>query len=445
MSHDSASTVGALIQLARRARAAETPAVLGFVATNESQQLIAYRQSALWIRDKGVVSISGLPQVDHDAPYVQWLHALCKSLPAQEQILSMDAHALPTDIPQQVGVDWDDWLPAYALALPLMHRNGKNMGYWLIAADEPWQNHDLELAKELAHIYAHAWLLFDPRESWRHRAKAWLDVGKRRRNLLVACGVVLLFPVRLTVMVPAEVTPKDAFAVRAPLEGAVDIMHVRPNQQVAINQPLFDLDTTGLRTRLSVARKAYEAAAEEFRQAAQLAVNNDEKGRMEMSQRKGRMEEKAAELSYSQELFDRVQVKSAVAGVAVFSDAADWIGRAVTIGERVMQIADPGKVEVTLRLPVADAIEIEPATSVTLYLSNGSQFSYDAKLTYSAYRAEANVDGVVAYKLKADFVPGENLPRLGLTGTARIHGNWVPFVYYLLRRPLGTLRQWVGL
>jgi Barrel-sandwich domain of CusB or HlyD membrane-fusion len=446
MSHDQASVTGALLQLARRARSAETPAVLGFVIVNESQQLLAYRQSALWIRDRGISALSGLPQVEHDAPYVQWLNAICESIPElQEGVLHLNANDLPEWLPQELCADWEDWLPTHVLLIPMLDRKGSNTGYWLLASEQPWEEHEAVLAQELADIYTHAWKIFDPRLKWRKQVSDWLGVGKRKRNLLIALGFLILFPVRLTVMVPAEVTPKDAFPVRAPLEGAIDIVHVRPNQQVNANQALFDLDTTGLRTRLSVSKKAYETAAEEYRQSAQLAVNNDEKGRFEMSMRKGRMEEKAAELNYSQEMFDRVQVKAPMAGVAVFSDASDWVGKAVTIGERVMQIADPSKVEITLRLPVADAIEIAPDAAVTLYLSNAPQFSYDAKLVYAAYRAEASIDAIVAYKLKAHFDAGETLPRLGLTGTARIHGKWVPFFYYVLRKPIGVLRQWVGL
>ena len=234
------------------------------------------------------------------------------------------------------------------------------------------------------------------------------------------------------------------FAVRAPLEGAVDSLHVRPYQLVKENDPLFDLDTTGLRTRLSMARKAYEAAAEEYRQSAQLAVNDDEKGRLDISQRKGRMEEKAAELAYSEQLLDRVQVKAPRPGVAVYADTSDWIGKAVTIGERIMLIADPSRVEVVIRLAAADAIAFDTEIPITVYLSNAKQFSHAAHIRYVAYKAEAMPDGVVAYKIKADFAAADDLPRLGLTGTARLYGARVPFIYYLLRRPIAAVRQKVG-
>lgn len=449
---DTTLTASVLLQLARRARKAENPAVLGFVAVNESRQLLDFRQSALWLHDKGVVAVSGLPDVEPDAPYIQWLAQLGQALalyrdsePASPSpAIVLDAHALPENLPATVGADWDDWWPAQAFALPLVDGAGKSLGFWFLARTEAWSESEIAIAQELAEIYAHAWRTFLPGTTWRERLRKWRGNGRRQTKIAVAIALVLLFPVHLSVMAPAEVVPKDAFAVRAPLEGAVDSLHVRPYQLVKENDPLFDLDTTGLRTRLSMARKAYEAAAEEYRQSAQLAVNDDEKGRLDISQRKGRMEEKAAELAYSEQLLDRVQVKAPRSGIAVYADASDWIGKAVTIGERIMLIADPSRVEVVIRLAAADAIAFDTEIPITVYLSNAKQFSHTAHIRYVAYKAEAMPDGVVAYKIKADFAAADDLPRLGLTGTARLYGARVPFIYYLLRRPIAAVRQKVG-
>ena len=149
----------------------------------------------------------------------------------------------------------------------------------------------------------------------------------------LALALVGLMPVRLTVLAPAEVVPAEPFLVRAPLDGVIDHFNVRPNQTVAAGDPLFDLDTTTLRAHSSVAHKAYDVASEEYRQAAQGAVT-DERRKLEMVERRGELEEKALEMEYSQQLLDRVLVKAARDGVAVFADAEDWQGRAVSIGER---------------------------------------------------------------------------------------------------------------
>ncbi|MBL8483764.1 MAG: HlyD family secretion protein, partial [Rhodocyclaceae bacterium] len=154
--------------------------------------------------------------------------------------------------------------------------------------------------------------------------------------------------------------------------------------------------------------------------------------------------EKAAELAYSGQLLERVRVKAPRDGIAVFSDTRDWLGKAVTTGERVLQIADPARAEMSLRLPVGDAIELAPDASVTLYLTTAPQYAYEGRLSYAAYRAEVAPDGMLAYKLKADFAQGETPPRIGLTGTAKVYGGWVPLAYYVLRRPLAALRQRLG-
>ncbi|MBN3802717.1 secretion protein HylD, partial [Paraburkholderia sp. Ac-20336] len=71
-----------LWQLAARARAAHSEAALGFTIVNETLSLVPYRQSAWWRGSAPgtVAAVSGLPQSDPNAPYVQWLNALCKAL-----------------------------------------------------------------------------------------------------------------------------------------------------------------------------------------------------------------------------------------------------------------------------------------------------------------------------------------------------------------------------
>lgn len=434
-----------LLQLGKRAREADSEAALGFVVVNETRQLLPFRQSAVWLQGKGVVTVSGLPNPEKNTPYGTWLDPLASWLQQQLQGQQSACWQLTAaDVPAELAQDWQDWLPDHLIALALNGHTQSCQGLWLLARDEPWNALEQSLLQELASVYAHAWQAFLPRVSWQDKLRQLIATQQHKRRLAIAAAVLALFPVRLTVLAPAEVSAKDAFLVRAPLEGVVDRLHVKPNQQVAEHQPLFDLDTTGIRTRLDVARKSYEAAAEEYRQSAQQAVNDEEKSKVEMVQRKARMEEKAAELAYSQQLLERVLVKSPRAGVAIFADANDWIGKNVSTGERVMQIADPAKVEVSIRLPVADAIELPKQADVTLYLTTAPQYAYSAMLTYASYKPEATPDGTVAYRVKADFAADQSLPRLGLTGTAKLYGSWVPLSYYVLRRPLAAARQWIG-
>jgi hypothetical protein len=440
-----------LLQLGRRARTAESAQVIGFVAVNESRQLFDYRQAALGRASAlsqelpgEVMAVSGLPQVDPQAPYVQWLRNLFRFL-ARQDLPEPGATVRPLcakDLPDLLAREWAAWLPEHALLLPLQAPGGQVLAHLLFAQERPWDEHDLVLATELANIYGYTLARFVAADSWQRRLRRALP-AKSRWWLALALVVACVIPVRISVLAPAEVVPLDPFVVRAPVDGVVDNFHVRPSQSVRSGDPLFDLDTTVLRSRLGVAHKAYDAANEEYRQAALLALN-DEKSRLDMVVKKGSLDEKAVELDYSKELLDRVQIRASRDGVAVFSDVSDWQGRALSAGERVLTLADPAKVELAVSLPVAEAFRLQPDASVTLY-PNGSLFtSYDGILTSAAYRAEPTPAGVLAYRLKVRFKSGAALPQLGLMGTAKVRGDWVPLIYYILRRPLTAARQWIG-
>ncbi|UXY15306.1 HlyD family efflux transporter periplasmic adaptor subunit [Chitiniphilus purpureus] len=430
-----------LVQLERRAREAQSPEALGFVMVNETLALVPYRQAAFW-SDSGlgqVAAVSGLPQVDPNAPYLQWLGRLCRALhQAHTATTPLDAASAPAG----QAADWADWLPAHALWLPLTDEAGLREGGLLLARDTPFNEHERAVLAELVHAYAHALAAFRPRRSTAQRFKAALRLNRVRRRILLALLGVCLFPVRLTVLAPAEVVPRDPFLVRAPLDGVVERFFVQPSQAVAAGAPLFSLDTVTLQARRALAQRAYDTAQEEYRQSAQLAVTDDE-GRVKLAQSRGELEQKALELEYTTEQLDRVQVKADRAGVAVFDDVNDWQGKAVVVGEKVLLLADPAKVELLAQMPVAEQIPLQPGTVIALYPSADPTRAYEARIVSVAYSAGETDEGVLAYRVRARFEAGAP-PRLGLRGTARLPGSWVPFAYYALRRPFAVARQWLG-
>ncbi|UXH76678.1 efflux RND transporter periplasmic adaptor subunit [Roseateles amylovorans] len=437
-----ATPLVSLLQLQRRAREAATVQSLGFVIVNETLQLAPYRQAALWTASGlgQVAAVSGPPEPDPQAPYVQWLTLLCRHLMREAVPAGEVAVAA---LPELVRADWDHWLPAHALWLPMGRDAQPADAGLLLARDDPWTAHEIALLQELVHAYGHALQGFHPQKSWRERLWRPWKQGKLRRWVLAGLVLGGLCPVRLTVLAPAEVVPQDPFMVRAPLEGVIDRFDVRPNQAVQPGTPLFSLDTTALRARMEVARKAVDTAQEEYRQSAQAAVTND-KNRADVALRRGKVQEKVVELDYTAEQLARVQVKSDRAGIAVFADANDWLGKAVNLGERVLLVADPAKVELVAWVPAADLLPMAAGDVLTLYPQGAPLKSYEAKVQSVAYRAEVTREGFLAYRVKAVFDAGQAAPRIGQLGTARLHGGWAPLVYVALRRPLAVARQWLG-
>lgn len=437
--NDPARALVTLLQLGRRARAANSPEELAFIMVNESLQLLDYRQASFWLTGTfgRVAAVSGVPEPDPNAPYIQWLGHVFRYQTRQES--AKELRPLQSiQLSDTLATDWASWLPAQGLWIPLVVKE-QIIGALLLAREQLWGDAELAIAKELQDIYAHALAS----HVHQHQHRQWWKEFKHKKWLWIGLAIACLFPVRMSVLAPAEVIPLNPFLVRAPLDGVVDKFSVVPNQTVAAGDALFNLDTTVLKSQHALAQQAYNTAQEEFRQSAQLAVTDD-KGKLEMALRRGALAEKSVELEYSANQLQRVQVKAERAGVAVFADVNDWLGKTVVIGEKILLIADPQQVEMRIDLPASDIIPIEPGAAVSLYPNASPISSYSASVKSVSYQAEPTASGVLAYRVKAELDSDEKLPRIGLMGTAKISGNRVPLIYYLFRKPITAARQWLG-
>lgn len=449
-----------LLDLGRKARHAGTLRELEFLAVNETHALAPYRQAALWVQGEGVRSLSGIVQVEANVPYVLWLKTLCEQLAMGDPLpRCIDA----TSVSGSTADEWEEWLPAHALWLPLTSGTGASehpeagqgcAGGLLLAREAPWSATEIALLDEWLDIWAALW-----RTRHRPRRQPWRDVKARLRQAcvipagqrwwkapaarwLAAVVLVLGFPVRLTVLAPGELVPANPAVIRSPLDGVVDTFHVQPNQPVTQGQPLFGFDESLIQSRLEVSRQTLATAEAEYRQAAQQALT-DARSKAQLALLTGKIEEKRAELTFLSDQLQRARVLAPQAGIALFDDPSEWIGRPVTIGERILRIAAPGDAEVEAWVPLADAIPLPEAASVNLYLNASPLSPVAAEVRYLSHEAFERPDGSYAYRLRARLTaPTDH--RVGLKGMARIQGHWVPMIYWVLRRPLASIRTYLG-
>jgi hypothetical protein len=80
---------------------------------------------------------------------------------------------------------------------------------------------------------------------------------------------------------------------------------------------------------------------------------------------------------------------------------------------------------------------------VSLYLAASPLSSLSGTMRYMSHRAVPRPDGTFAYRVRAKLV-GASGQRVGLKGTAKLHGGWVPLAYWILRRPLASIRQFLA-
>lgn len=430
-----------LLELVRRARAAESAVALRFIAVNDTHLLAPFQQSALWIEGEGVVTLSGLVEVDANAPYAQWIGRVAAHLRA-----SPAAVLTSSDLPPALAADWQHWLPPRALWVPFAARDGNLRGGLLYARELPWRELDVRLFREWLDTWAVLYRAAH-RAGWRARLRRAADRLPRilRQRPVVAAVVavgVLLIPVRLSVLAPGELVPANPLVIRAPVEGIIKAFHVQTNETVQADQPLFSYDDAVITSRLEVAVEAWRTAEVEERQYRQQALF-DAKARSLLTSIRGNVEEKRLEVEYLRSLLERNRVLAPRGGVAFVDDPTDLIGRQVVAGQRILRLAEPTDKEVEVWLPVGDAIHLPPDSPVRLYLNSSPLAPVAARLRYVTFEAQRRPDGHYAYRVRATLE--EPTPhRVGLKGTARLSGKRVPLVYWMLRRPLAVLREFLG-
>lgn len=111
------------------------------------------------------------------------------------------------------------------------------------------------------------------------------------------------------------------------------------------------------------------------------------------------------------------------------------------IGERLMEIADPTQAELEIWLPVADAISPEPGARIDFFLNVAPEAPLSATVRQANHQATLSPGGVLAYRLKAELADKTRPPRIGC-GTAKVHGDPVTLLYYLIRRRWRRRASW---
>ncbi len=437
-----------LLQLESEARRAADVRELAFVLVNETHRLVPYRQALVWRVDRPgkarLTTVSGVAAVDRTTPYGVWAEklgaAISRSVGAEPRPL------IAGDVPESLRAGLAEWLPPRLLAVPIIGLDGRWLGLLLLSRDgAEWSDGDQLLLGRLAEAYAHAWRALEPKGppiSIRLRG----TLGSKFFISAVAAGVVaaMFVPITQSALAPAEVTAVEPAVVSAPMDGVVAAIHVEPNQTVTAGTPLLELDDTMLRNRRDVAKRALAVAEAQLQRAAKRAFR-DAESKAQVSVLEAKVAEKVAELSFTEELLTRIRLHAAQDGIAVFRDPNEWIGRPVRTGERIMVIADPAKTELSMDLPVDDAIDVDEGARVQLFLNVDPLNPREAFLVSASYQAGLSERNVLAFRLRARFPIGEARPRLGLKGTAKIYADEVPLWLFLFGKPISVVRRMLGL
>ncbi len=436
-----------LLSLYERLRGVN-PAELRFVIANETYNLIQYDQAILWELKAAkpyVTAVSGIAEIDKNAPFIMFLKNFYKQGIAGLADLSvLNVNDINDD---NLKADIKEWLPPYMMFSPIFDNDKNVIGGLLLARKQPWQSSELSLLEKITDIYAHDVDQAQKQEGQKRKALSELIAGRKKRivsTLLVLA--IMLFPFKTSVLAPAEIIASHPVLIRAPIEGIIKDIPVKPNQVVKAGDILVVFDEVALKAQIEVTENALNVAQSELRQVSQEAMN-DTNARLRLSILRGQVEKEKTNLAYYKEVSNRGVITAPEAGTVVFEDVFDWLGRPVSIGERIMLLAQSEQTELEIQLPAADAILLED-NAQSLFFSNARpDRPVKASVFFHSYRANQNAESEIAYRLKArwDETDEDSNLRIGMRGTAKIYGQRQSFIVYILRKPMTQLRQFFGL
>ena len=411
-----------------------------FLLANETRRVVPYDQLFVMraARIGGgfeVAAVSSLPVVDRNAPLIQGI----------ERVLGEKLAGLAASAPAKLdcrGERDDLALQEYPFPNwywhPFADPDGEIFGGMLFAREGGFKDNDAQRIARVADTAGHAWRALTGNRPVRRIRK---PTSREKKALLIALGLAMIFPVRLTALAPVEVVAARPFSLTAPINGVISRVEVIPNAPVRKGQALVTFDDLKLGNEVQLARERVGIAQARAERANSEAFDDQTQAR-EISIARSELELARADLAYAEEMAARGSIVAPQDGMAIFSDRRDLEGRAVQIGEPIMQIADPEDVIFRIDLPAKEQLSLRPGSPVEIYLDSSPLWAIDARLETASYQARMTPEGVMAFALTARSLP--DAARIGSRGTAKVNGSWVPLIYSLLRRPIASMRQTLG-
>jgi hypothetical protein len=435
-----------LLQLEGKVRGVQTQQELQFLFVNDTRRLVPYQQAILLApptpstQSYQVRAASSVPVLDRTVPLMQWIERLIGAL--RKTSTGPDIlHVTEADCPAELRPDWKEFTPGYGLWCPLKHPRGQILGGLWLTRDQPWADHEVPILQRLSEAYAYAWRAVGPSNSRRWR---W-GLSRTMTWLLAAATLgVLAIPVPMSTLAPAKIVAKDPLIVSAPIDGVIAEILVLPNTVVSEGQVLFKYEDTTFRSEYEVSERNLDVAMAQYRRAAQGSFGDAEQ-KADVPLLKAEAELRETERNYVHERMMKVEVKAEQAGLLLYTDKSDWIGKPVVVGQRIMELANQQQLEVRIDLPVEDAIVLREGAPVKLFLNANPFSSVSATVSHASYHAEVLSNNRLTYRVTAQLEQGASELRIGWQGSAKIYGKQVMLFTYLFRRPISAIRPWIGL
>jgi hypothetical protein len=437
--------ISKLLQLEHNCKNCESKNELEYIIVNQTREFVEYKQAILLTKSIDnrlkATAISDVAMVDQTSLHIQYINRVANTIYKKNY---QEATLISLD---NIQNDQKENLSNKLLWLPLKSiKDGVEVEYYLLLSrDHEYKENDVEIMKHLATSYKY--FLYAMR-------KCSIGTTLQKHNLqkkhiflsFVVIALIMLIPVRMSILAPFEVEAKEPYIVTSSLNGAIDKIDIKPNQKIKEGTLLVEFKDTDFKNSVEIAKRTLDVAKARLHSVQQISFSNISKS-SEISRLQTEVKLKEAELKYALSEYEKTKIYAKKDGIAIIDSPTELEGKPVTIGEKILSIADEKSIEVKIMLPVSEAIYLDGKNSVTLFFDNILIDTWSGKITQISYKPQVTPEGILSYKIIAafdDIYQNSTIPKIGLRGTAKIYSEYTTIFYYLFRRPITSARQLVA-
>ena len=395
-------------------------------------RLVPCDQAVLWTGPRTPTAASAVREIDRHAPHIQDLR---KFYTEHLRYLSSGTVLSPEQL---------EPIPSFAGSAGGLYQpmRGAEGGILLVRGEGQYQTAHLAVLN-LALSVATSELL-TRQGKWSRLSKSLRSPGLFLLTLTIFLAAASFIPVSQTLLSPIEVVSTDVTYVKSPANGVIDEVFVEPGDLVGVGDPVLFLDVTPLQSQLEIARAEHNQLRVEYEQETIKSLS-EANSRFRLAEIQAGLSEKAAQIEFLSSQIAENQLHATRSGVVSMPEIEQLRGRPVSVGDILLTIADPERLEVELWLPLQTALPVSSGDAVAVFMNSNPVSPYSATVRYVTTQPQSRPDGSMGYRGRAEAL--DELPArvLGQRGVGRITTGTESLFMKLLRQPIAWVRQSVGL
>jgi RND family efflux transporter MFP subunit len=431
---------------------------------NAPQAVIPYERAAIALEQRGrfkLSAVSGLTQVNADAPDIAPLNSILQWAALAEEIVNVRQHgdAIDSDR-EETRAKFKQYFAESGMrgfyALPLNDDTGR-VGILSLESSDPdfLSSVHIELLQVLAgqatvalrnaQMYKEVPFI-SVLEPVLERKRRFMAMEKTRR-LAMAIGAaaalifLIVFPLPMRVDGDATVAPGQRAQVQPEFEGTIAKVFVHEGDVVKRGQILAEMDAWELSSAVAAAEAKYQAALLQMNHS--LATNDGAEGgvqRVQADYWKG-------EVALAQELLSRAKLRSPIDGVVATPHIDTFVGRRLQFGDTFGEVVDTSSAVVDVAVDASDLSLLRPGENAAIKLNSYPTRTFHGQVAVLSPKGEAQGDSRVFYARVALSNP-DGAMRTGMEGRGKISSGWRTSGYVLFRKPViwlySRIWNWFG-